>query len=69
MTKEEFLQIASEKYENWEASQKGQTSGYEYEKSFDKMMVELGQVLFQGSIGSLPANKKKKRKSRADTAQ
>jgi hypothetical protein len=64
MTKEEFLSAASEKYDQWKKSQTDQTSGYEYEKSFDQMMVELGQLLLQGSVGDLPKDKKKKEKSR-----
>lgn len=59
MTKEEFLSAASKKFDGWTKSQEGQTSGYEYEKSFDKMMVELGQLLLQSSVGELPKNEKK----------
>ena len=59
MKKETFLEIAATKFDEWTTSQEGQTSGYEYEKSFDKMMVELGQLLLQSSVGKLPDNEKK----------
>lgn len=62
MTKEEFTKIAWEKYSNWEASQKDQTSGYEYEKTFEKMLVEIGRdILEKTTTDSKVSSRKKKR--------
>jgi hypothetical protein len=44
----------------WQESQKGQTSAYEYEKTFDEMWQQLGKEIFQDSIGELPTDKNKK---------
>ena len=64
MTREEFTKISWEKYSKWEASQKGQTSGYEYEKTFDKMLVEIGKDLLEKSTtGSDVSARKKKDKN------
>ena len=62
MTKEEFTKIAWERFQKWSQSQAGQTSGYEYEKSFDKMMIEMGQDLLKKEVGGTPgAHPEKKR--------
>ena len=50
-----------EKVTQWEQSQKGQTSGREYEHSFLEMWQELGQAVFQQSVGELPKNKNEKK--------
>ena len=49
------------KLEAWEASQIGQTSGYEYEKSYSAFVSELSKELFQLSIGDLPKDRNKKK--------
>jgi len=47
----------------WMASQKGQTSGYEYEMSFIKLWQRLGREVFQQSVGELPARPHEKKTS------
>jgi len=61
MRKEEFMKIAWEKYLKWEKSQKGQTSGYEYEKTFDQMIVQMGRELLERetTASEISARKKK----------
>lgn len=54
MTKSEFTKITWERFQKWSESQEGQTSGYEYEKSFDKMLVEMGKGILEKEV----ANKK-----------
>lgn len=49
------------KIQNWVDSQTGQTSAYEYEKSFDEMWQQLGAQVLQRSLGELPRNKNKKK--------
>ena len=48
------------KIHEWEASQKGQTSAYDYEKTFDQMWQELGKKVLQESLGEIPSDKNKK---------
>lgn len=44
----------------WQASQEGQRSAYEYERSFAEMMHHLGQDILQASVGEEPDSRKKK---------
>ena len=48
------------KIQEWEASQKGQTSAYDYEKTVDQMWQELGKKVLQESLGEIPSDKNKK---------
>ena len=61
MTKSEFSDLMWGKYQVWQKSQEGQTSGYEYEKSFDKLIVDIGRTLLQKELEKeeLPPRKKK----------
>lgn len=61
MTKEEFTEIAWSKFQKWSDSQKGQISGYEYEKSFDKMFVEMSKDILEKEVNDkeVPLRKKK----------
>ena len=47
----------------WQASQKGQTSGYEYEMSFITLWQRLGKDVFQQSVGVLPKRPHEKKTS------
>lgn len=58
--KAKAMAIFSERYDAWKASQEGQRSGYEYERSFDEFMQQMGQALLQQSVGQ-EANKRKKK--------
>ena len=49
--KAKVMAMFSERYDAWEASQVGQTSAYEYERSFDEFMQQMGQQLLQHSVG------------------
>ena len=46
----------------WHQSQKNQTSGYDYEKSFADLWTKLGQAVFQESLGDNQYQKHKKKK-------
>lgn len=59
MTKEEFLTIASEKYEALEKLNE-QTSFYDYEKSFDELWIDLGRQVLESNIGKVPKDHRKK---------
>src|SRR5437773_1455208 len=49
MTKEEYLAIASAKYDELQALNKIDNF-YDYEKEFEKFLKELGQTLFEKTI-------------------
>ncbi len=62
MTKEEFLAIAAQEYDQWNQSKSSDPSVgfYEYEMGFIRFMNRMGQGLFQSSLGKVPANRRKK---------
>ena len=49
----------------WKQSQEGQTSGYEYERSFIELWQRLGKEMFQESVGELPKRPHEKKTSNA----
>lgn len=51
----------AEQYQQWEKSQQGQDSGYDYEKSFVEMWQQLGQQVFQQSMGALKKSRNTKK--------
>lgn len=60
MTKEEFLELASKKYES--LSKLGeQKTFYDYEKEFDRIWRELGGEVLQKSLGEVPKDRRKKK--------
>jgi hypothetical protein len=59
MDKEEMMKRFKDKVRAWEESQRGQTSGFEYEKSFDEMWTELGREVLEESLGEEPSDRKK----------
>ena len=63
MTKEEYLAIASEKYDELQALNKIDNF-YDYEKEFEKLLKELGRMLFEKNISELSADRRKKKHSR-----
>ena len=63
MTKEEYLAIASEKYDELQALNKI-NNFYDYEKEFEKLLKELGRMLLEKNISELSADRRKKKHSR-----
>ena len=59
MDKEELMKRFKEKVSAWEESQRNQTSGFEYEKTFDEMWTELGREVFEESGGEERSKRKK----------
>ena len=47
--------------ELWEAGQKNQKDGYEYERSFVELWRKLGQQVLQESFGKLPKSRNEKK--------
>ncbi len=61
MTKEEFLAIASTKYDKIE--QLGRHDNfYDYEVGFEQVMNEMNRELLEKSLGHLPTDRRKKKK-------
>ena len=58
--KAKAMAMFSERYDAWVVSQEGQTSGYEYERSFDVFMQQMGRELLQHSVGEEKSARKKK---------
>ena len=63
MTKEEYLALASEKYDELQALNKIDNF-YDYEKEFEKLLKELGRTLFEKNLSELSADRRKKKHSR-----
>ena len=62
MTKEEYLFLASQKYDELQALNKI-NNFYDYEKEFEKLLKELGRTLFEKNLGELSADRRKKKHS------
>lgn len=54
------VELFSSKYDEWINSQIGQTSAYEYEKSYDLFVQQLTKELLQISVGAENHDRKKK---------
>ncbi len=59
MTKEEFLAVASQKYESLQKLNE-HLNFYDYEKAFDELWTELGRSILEKNIGKVPENHRKK---------
>ena len=62
MTKEEYLALASEKYDELQALKKIDNF-YDYENEFEKILKELGRTIFEKSLSELPVDRRKKKHS------
>jgi len=60
MTKEEYLKLAEKHWESFSSLQK-EKSFYEYEKQFEKNLLEFGRDLLEESI-SKPSEDRRKKK-------
>jgi hypothetical protein len=61
MNEKELKDQIDQKIKEWKESQKGQTDGYEYERSFNEMMQHIGREILQESVGKIPENKNLKK--------
>ena len=61
MNEKELKDQIDQKINEWKESQKGQTDGYEYERSFSEMMRSIGHPILQESVGEIPDNKNLKK--------
>lgn len=60
MTKEEYLRLASE---HWEEFQKleNESTFYDYEKKFDKLMVDFGKQLLDKQLSGKGTDRRQKK--------
>lgn len=62
MTKEEFLALASQKWEELSEKQEKMESFYDYEKNFDELWTDLGRQVLEGSLEGPFVNGSSKKK-------
>lgn len=62
MTKEEYLALAAERYDELKALDKID-SFYDYEKEFEKIFNKLGRAVLEKKISEVPADRRKKKHS------
>jgi hypothetical protein len=60
MTKSEFLEIMSQKWDNLEKLQE-QSSFYEYEREFDELWVSSGREVLERGINKVEVDRRKKK--------
>lgn len=63
MTKEEFLALAQQKWEALEKKQAESASFFDYEQSFDEMWVDFGRQTLEGTLGEVPKDRRKKKRT------
>lgn len=61
MEEQQLVEMVKSEVFKWFESQRGQTNGYEYEKSFVECWRSVGQKVFQQSVGEIPKSKNKKK--------
>lgn len=61
MKKQEIADQIIQRLTWWEESQKNQTNGYEYEKSYVEMMKELEKKVFREIVEAKEGEEKKSR--------
>ena len=59
--REELYEQLRQELEAWEASQRDQKDGYEYERSFVELWRKLGQEVLQSSLGRIPGSRNEKK--------
>jgi uncharacterized membrane protein len=60
VTKEEYLALASQKFDELQNLKEKKTF-YEYEQTFDEIWTELGRQVLEKSLGDVPADRRKKK--------
>ena len=62
MSKEEFLAIAAKRYEAIRSLSR-HDNFYDYEKEFETIIQEMNREMLEKSLGDLPRDRRKKKKS------
>lgn len=61
MDEQQIAEMVKTEVTKWFSSQRDQSSGYEYEKTFVECWRDIGQKVFQQSLGKLPGSKNEKK--------
>jgi uncharacterized membrane protein len=64
MTKEEYLALAVQKYEELQ-NLKTKTNFYDYEQTFDQIWKDLGKQVLETNLSDVPMDRRKKRRPRS----
>ncbi len=65
MTKEAFLAVAAQRYDDLQSLNK-LDNFYDYEKEFVSLWKELGREVLEKNLGELPRDKRKKKDAHHD---
>lgn len=65
MDESKIAEMVKKEVSEWFTSQKDQTDGYQYEKSFVDCWRIIGNKVLQDSIGQIPVSKNKKKNFKA----
>jgi len=60
MTKEEYIALAIQKYDELQALKTKKTF-YEYEETFDQIWTDLGRQVLEKNLSEVPADRRKKK--------
>jgi len=61
MDEQALSELVTQKVREWFASQENQKDGYEYERSLNEVVQEIGKSILEASAGKLPSNRKEKK--------
>lgn len=61
MTKEEYIALASSKYDELKSLQ-GKDNFYDYEKEFDEIWRDLGRSVLEKNLGEVGEDRRKKKR-------
>ena len=61
MDEQQIADMAKKEVSLWFKSQEGQTSGYDYERTFVECWKSVGQKVFQERLGHIPGSKNGKK--------
>jgi hypothetical protein len=66
---DEIIQKMKDTYQDWADDPANHQDGYQFEQSFARMWQELGKQVFQDSVGEVPTDKNRKKKSTPDSVR
>jgi len=64
MEQQNPTQIFEKYYQEWLSNPDRMKNGYEYERTFIEMIQQMEKDVFQDSLGKVPENKNRKKKSK-----
>jgi hypothetical protein len=64
MKQQNPAQIFNKYYQEWLSNPDRMKNGYDYERTFIEIMQQIEKEVFQNSLGKVPENKNRKKKSK-----